>query len=134
MAIMPNDYSAVPMGKFLSIVTDFCTMITFLNGKQETVLRLSYTFINLQNLKTYEFEETYMPSLNNPRFIKFLEYLRAHFSEEEIDFETDIIGLVEEVDIDWDYLAGYAHPVIVERKFIYLPEPEAIPLVPLEED
>ena len=56
MAIMPNDYSAVPMGKFLSIVTDFCTMITFLNGKQETVLRLSYTFINLQNLKTYEFE------------------------------------------------------------------------------
>ena len=130
--VTPNSI-VPPIGEYISIIQNFNSMITFIDEIQVSVLVIDYWLIDTNTRETYNFSETYSLK-NNPRAEKLYKYLHEHVDEDKIFFETELIGMLEEVKLDWDFLAGQAHPIISERKFIYLPEPEAIPLVPLEED
>ena len=129
--VAPNSI-VPPIGEYISIVQNFDSIITFLNESQVAVLVIDYLLIDTNTRETYNFSETYSLK-NNPRAEKLYKYLHEHVDEDKIFFETELIGMLEEVKLDWDFLGGEAHPIISERKFIYLPEPAPIPLVPSEE-
>lgn len=129
--VAPNSI-VPPIGKYISIIRNFNTIITFINEIQESILVVEYLLLNTSNCETFTFSETYSLS-NNPRTEKLYAYLYEHVDAEKVFLETELNGMVEEVTLDYDYLGGYVHPIISERKFIYLPDPEPIPLIPMDD-
>ena len=95
------------------LITDSATRVVepFLND-EEFCKVVTYKLVNKDTLDTYIFEESYYP-FNNPRTEDFMAFLESHdhiFSEDD-----GIIGLRGTVEIFYDVLGGFAHPVISFR-------------------
>ena len=119
--VVPAITTIPPEGEYLSVVTDAYTaeIIPVGNGK-ELAHVIQYSLLNLKNYQQYMFYETISPYKSTPRTEAFIEMLSRY----GLDFFPDdgIIGLVEKIDIVYDFVNGYAVPIISKRRRMFVDE------------
>ena len=77
--------------------------------------------ISCESYCVYTFTETYSLDLQNPRFVKLKAYLQKLFSKDELDVEENLTPTFEKIKLSWEFLGGYAYPIIVDREYLYNP-------------
>ena len=119
--LAPTIPTIPPEGEYISVVADVYTteIIPVGNGK-ELAHVIQYSLLNLKNYQQYMFYETISPYKSTPRTEAFIEMLSRY----GLDFFPDdsIIGLVEKIDIVYDFVNGYAVPIISKRRRMFVDE------------
>lgn len=113
-----------PTGEYFAILTDYNAQIFFIDEAQETILILKYLLISCDSYCVYNFTETHTMDLHNPRFTKLYAYLQKLFSEDELDFEKNLVPTFEKIKLRWEFLGCYAYLIISEREYLFNPYKE----------
>lgn len=118
--IIPN-ISMIPEGTYISVVTDaFTAEIDPVSKGKDLVHVVVHSLINLDDFQHYVFHETISPYDGAPRTDEFVETLKLYGFEFFPD--DDLLGLVEEIEIAYDFIHGYAIPIISTRKRMFVDE------------
>ena len=121
LELAPTITTIPPEGKYISVVTDVYTVeIEPVSEGKKLVHVVCYSLVGLRDFKTYEFFETVSPYKGLPRTEAFVETLESYGLEYFPDDE--LLGLVEEIKISYDFIAGYSIPVITSRKRLSVKE------------
>lgn len=121
MELVPTTATFPPEGSYMSVVVDaYTTEIIPVGSGKEFVHVIDYKLINLNNYQQYSFCETISPYKNTPRTEAFIKTLNMY----GFDFfpDDDIIGLVEKIEIVYDFVNGCVAPIIAERKRLSVKE------------
>ena len=113
-----------PIGDYYAIMSDYNAQIFFIDEVQHTILVIEYLLVSCESMKVYEFTETYDTHFDNPRFSQLNAYLQKLFSEDELDFEENLTPTFERIKLRWEFLGGYAYPIISEREYLFNPYKE----------
>lgn len=111
----------IPEGMYISVITDSYTAeIDPVSKDKDLVHVMVHSLINLENFRTYYFYETISPYKGVTRTEAFIEILKSY----DLDFfpDDDLIGLVEEIEIVYDFLNGFAVPIISKRRRMFVDE------------
>lgn len=104
-------------GRYISEITDVETVIVkSLNGTEDFCYVISYNLINIEDGSKHSFKETYNTLKSNPRIHRLNEYLMEHGYDTTCDHL--LVGIRELVSITYEYIGGFAYPMICKRKFI----------------
>lgn len=110
-----------PLGDYYAIMSDYNAQIFFIDEVQHTILVIKYLLVSCESMKVYEFTETYDTHFDNPRFSQLNAYLQKLFLEDELDFEENLTPTFEKIKLHWEFLGGYAYPIVVSREYIFNP-------------
>lgn len=112
-----EDITSLPVpGSYYAVITDCETKVIEPSYKdQDTCLVVHYRLIQTDTLEIYDFTETFYPYKSNARTDDFLTFLKCH----GYDFTSDdeIIGLRATVEVIYEFVGGYMHPVISYRSW-----------------
>ena len=111
-----EEVTALPTtGKYHAIINGCETReICPLDEEYETCLVVHYKLIKPDTLDVYDFIETYFPYKGNARTDDFLAFLQQN----GYDFlsNDEIVGIKATVDVTYEFLGGYVHPIISFRR------------------
>lgn len=113
--LAPTITTIPPEGEYISVVADaYTTEISPVGNTKELAHVIEYRLISLTDYQHYSFFETISPYKSTPRTEAFVDTLESY----GLTFfpDDDILGLTEKIQIVYDFLNGYAIPVISERK------------------
>ena len=115
--LAPTITTIPPEGEYISVVADVYTteIIPVGNGK-ELAHVIEYRLISLADYQHYSFFETISPYKSTPRTEAFVDTLESY----GLAFfpDDDILGLTEKIQIVYDFVNGYATPIISDRRRI----------------
>ena len=104
-------------GRYYSKIVDVTTeIVEFLEGTEDFCLVLQYRLFEVDSGTEHDFVETYNTLKSNARINSLQEYLMEHGYD--ITCDHLLIGIREIVEITYDYLGGFAYPMIYSRAFI----------------
>ena len=104
-------------GRYISEITDVETVIVkSLNGTEDFCYVIYYNLICIDDGSKFSFKETYNTLKSNPRINSLNEYLMEHGYDTTCDYL--LVGIRELVSITYEYLGGFAYPMIYSRTFI----------------
>lgn len=104
-------------GRYISEIVDVVTAIVeSLEGTEDFCYVVEYHLTRVDDGVDYSFTETYNVLKSNPRFFQFNEYLKDHGYDTTCDYL--LIGIREQVELTYEYLGGFAYPMICNRTFI----------------
>lgn len=103
-------------GQYHAVIVDVDTyLISPFEGSPQTCLVVGFKLANVDTLETCLFYETYFPDEGNARSEDFLAFLQANGCTFTSD--CDMLGLKANVCVTYEFLSGYAHPIISFRQW-----------------
>lgn len=112
-----DDAESLPApGQYHAVIVDVETyLISPFEGSPQTCLVVGFKLANVDTLETCLFYETYFPDEGNARSEDFLAFLQANGCTFTSD--CDMLGLKANVCVTYEFLSGYAHPIISFRQW-----------------
>ena len=104
-------------GKYYSEIVDVTTeIVESLEGTEDFCLVIQYRLLGVDSGTEYAFKETYNTLKTNSRINSLHEYLVKYGYDTTCDHL--LVGIREVIDITYEYLGGFAYPMIYSRTFI----------------
>ena len=123
--VSPMEKNLPIIGEYYSEITDVVTeVVGDLNDAEDFCLVVEYHLRHIYSDREFDFKETFTLLKSNPRINAFATYLREHGLDTTMD--ADLIGVREKIKITYEYLGGFAYPIIYDRIFIGLPNKDEI--------
>lgn len=105
------------IGEYYSEITDVVTeVVGGLNDAEDFCLVIGYHLRHIYTDCEFDFKETFTLLKSNPRINTFDMYLKEHGLDTTMD--ADLIGVREKIKITYEYLGGFAYPIIYDRIFM----------------
>ena len=105
------------IGEYYSEITDVVTeTVGDLNDAEDFCLVIEYHMRHIYSDREFDFKETYTLLKTNPRINEFDMYLKEHGLDTTMD--SELIGIREKIKITYEYLGGFAYPLIYDRIFM----------------
>lgn len=105
------------IGEYYSKITDVVTeVVGDLNDAEDFCLVIKYRLRHIYSDREFDFKETFALLKSNPRINAFDTYLKEHGLDTTMD--VDLIGVREKFKITYEYLGGFAYPIIYDRIFM----------------
>ena len=105
------------IGRYISKIVDaFVAVVFSFDGTKDLCLVIDYYLTSEDGGEEYDFRETYCLQKGNHRIENFDIYLMEHGFD--VSMEEDLIGICEEIEITYEFLGGFAYPLVCKREFI----------------